>query len=164
MTAHKGASEPPRTTPARGPREPPAPTDLDAFREHLASTVAFTDALRDRRCRRTNHFEARLGETVAVFKPLFSPWNMEVLFLLYMEGPARFNALKRKLGGVSSRVLTDKLRHLEAEGYLARREEGEATLYALLPQGHLIARHLHPLVFYLHNRDRLGDAPAGQAP
>lgn len=159
MRSHKGEGERGRT--GRAPRTPAAPTDLAAFREHFGALLGFTEALRDGRCRRTTHFEANLQETIGAFRPLFAPWNMEVVFLLYVAGPLRFNALKRKLEGVSSRVLTDKLRHLEAEGLLHRdaSEEGAVT-YRLSIRGGVVARHLHPLLFYLHNRELLPDVEA----
>lgn len=138
---------------------PPSPADLDAFRRHHAATVAFTDALREERCRRTGRFDAGVGETVDVLRPLVGPWNLELLFLLYVGGPQRFSALKRTLGGVSSRVLTDKVRHLADEGLLARRSEGRAVTYALTPRGETVARHLHPIVFYLRNADSLRPGP-----
>jgi DNA-binding HxlR family transcriptional regulator len=92
---------------------------------------------------------------VSVFAPLVGPWNLELLFLLYVEGPQRFSALKRTLAGVSSRVLTDKARHLEREGLATRRAEGRAVTYALTERGATVARHLHPIVFYLRNEAAL---------
>lgn len=135
------------------PRQAVAHPQQDAFREHFARTVAFTDALREARCRRTDNFTDRLGETLDAFRPLFSPWCPEIVFSLYIHGPRRFNALKRALGEVSSRVLTDKLRVLEAEGFLQRRAlaDADAHEYALTAHGERVARLLHPLVFYLHN-------------
>lgn len=148
MARLKTEGEPRRT----GRRAPPEDARIAAFREHEARTVAFTDELRELRCRSTDHFDARLTETVDAFRPLFSPWCAEITFFLYMHGPQRFNGLKRGLGGVSSRVLTDKLRHLADEDILAHREDAH---YALTPHGERVARMLHPLVFYLHNRERL---------
>ena len=126
-------------------------TDVAAFREHDRITASFTTALKEGRCRRTTRFTHDLGRTVAVLRPLTGPWNAEILFLLYMRGPTRFLALRRTLGSVSSRVLTDKLRGLVAEGLVARTQVGRAVEYALSPKGETVARHLHPVVFYLHN-------------
>lgn len=126
-------------------------TDLAAFREHDRATEEFTTALREGRCRRTTRFTRELGSTVGVLKPLAGPWNVEILFLLYMHGPTRFLALKRALEGISSRVLTDKLRALVEDGFVARREEARAVTYALSARGQVVARHLHPIVFYLRN-------------
>src|ERR1700745_4374820 len=36
------------------------------------------------------------------------------------SGPTRFGALRRKIGGISSRVLTERLRGLEAKGFIFR--------------------------------------------
>jgi len=159
MLAHKGGSESTRTT-RRPARTPPTDPDVEAWKEHYGTLRAFTEGLKERRCRTTPHFREGLPDTVAAFKPLFAPWNMEVLFLLYMYGPERFNGLKRALGGVSSRVLTDKLRHLEGAGLLTRREDGEAVIYGLSDHGRRVARHLHPLMFYLHNRGDLEQVDA----
>ena len=150
MPGLKVASEPRRTGRHRAP---PEDARLQAFRAHFDATVTFTDELKELRCRRTDHFDIRLGETVDAFRPLFAPWNAEIAFYLYMNGPQRFNALKRGLGGISSRVLTDKLRHLVTEAMLERRDDAS---YHLTPHGERVARLLHPLVFYVHNRAALG--------
>ena len=146
MGSHKQAGERPRTAPDEAA--------LALFREHFERTLAFSDALRDARCRRTDHFGARVAQTVAVFRPLEGAHKAELVFLLSMEGPRRFNALKRALGGVSSRVLTDKLRGLEADGLVERRDGA----YALTARGEAVARLLHPLVFFLHNEPLLAPA------
>lgn len=131
-------------------------TDVGAFREHDRITDAFTTALREGRCRRTTRFSRDVGSTVDVLKPLAGPWNFEILFVLYVHGGMRFLALKRTLAGVSSRVLTDKLRALEAQGFLERRVEGRAVEYSLSRRGATVARHLHPIVFYLRNEAAIG--------
>lgn len=134
------------------PRTPAAPTDQALFRAHLEGLRTYTDALREGRCRRTNHFDERLEETLSVFGPIFAPWNTEILFVLYMRGPLRFNAIKRGLGRISSRVLTDKLQHLQKNVLVRRAPEGRAVRYELSAVGEVVARHLHPLLFFLNNR------------
>lgn len=126
-------------------------TDVAAFRHHDALTLAYTSALKEGRCRKTTRFSHDLASTVAVLRPLVGPWNLEILFLLYMEGPLRFLALKRALGPVSSRVLTDKLRRLAEDGLVERIEAGRAVSYVLSSRGQTVARHLHPVVFFLRN-------------
>ena len=133
------------------PRHAPAASDLALFRAHVANLDRFTSSLADQRCRRTDHFDARLADTVSVFGPLLSRWNMEIVYLLYMGGPLRFNRIKETLAGVSSRVLTDKLRHLESIGVIVRKVGAEHNDYHLTPRGERIARLLHPLLFFLHN-------------
>src|SRR5262245_48269218 len=51
---------------------------------------------------------------------LASPWTMLLLHRLHMEGPKRFGELKRRLGTISTKPLTERLRMLEAEGWVTR--------------------------------------------
>lgn len=46
-------------------------------------------------------------------------WSFLILRELY-HGPQRFSELRRKLGDVSPKSLTDALRHLEAHGVISR--------------------------------------------
>src|SRR5437667_2215090 len=54
---------------------------------------------------------------------LACPWTLLLLHRLHIEGPKRFGELKRRLGGISTKTLTDRLRMLEAEGWLTRHYE-----------------------------------------
>lgn len=63
-------------------------------------------------------------------------WSMMVLAVL--REPRRFNAIKRRLDGVTQRVLTQTLRKLERNGMVTRRVlEGRVlgVEYALTPLG-----------------------------
>ena len=63
-------------------------------------------------------------------------WSMMVLAVL--SEPRRFNAIKRRLDGVTQRVLTQTLRKLERNGMLTRRILDGRVLgveYALTPLG-----------------------------
>src|SRR5262245_20198757 len=51
---------------------------------------------------------------------LASPWTLLLLHRLHMEGPKRFGELKRRLGPISTKTLTERLRMLEAEGWVTR--------------------------------------------
>ena len=48
---------------------------------------------------------------------------MLLLHRLHMEGPKRFGELRRRLGSISTKTLTDRLRMLEAEGWIHRHYE-----------------------------------------
>jgi DNA-binding HxlR family transcriptional regulator len=54
---------------------------------------------------------------------LSSPWTLLLLHRLHMEGPKRFGELKRRLDGISTKTLTERLRMLEREGWLHRHYE-----------------------------------------
>src|ERR1041384_6151732 len=54
---------------------------------------------------------------------LSSPWTLLLLHRLHVEGPKRFGELKRRLGAISTKTLTERLRMLEAEGWVTRHYE-----------------------------------------
>src|SRR6266404_5923123 len=51
---------------------------------------------------------------------LSSPWTLLLLHRLHMGGPTRFGELRRRLGAISTKTLTERLRLLEAEGWVSR--------------------------------------------
>ena len=51
---------------------------------------------------------------------LTRPWTMHILWGLSTNGPTRFGALRRQIEGISSRVLTERLRLLERKGFVYR--------------------------------------------
>jgi len=58
-----------------------------------------------------------------LLKFLASPWTMLLLHRLHVEGPKRFGELKRRLGSISTKTLTERLRALEKEGLVSRHYE-----------------------------------------
>ena len=54
---------------------------------------------------------------------LARPWTMHILWNLSMNGPTRFGALRLQIECISSRVLTERLRTLEAAGFVFRHYE-----------------------------------------
>jgi DNA-binding HxlR family transcriptional regulator len=54
---------------------------------------------------------------------LSSRWTLLLLHRLHMEGPTRFGELRRRLGSISTKTLTERLRFLEAEGLISRHYE-----------------------------------------
>src|SRR5216684_1899859 len=51
---------------------------------------------------------------------LARPWTMHILWVLSTNGPTRFGVLRRQVEGISSRVLTERLRVLEQKGFVLR--------------------------------------------
>ena len=51
---------------------------------------------------------------------LGKPWTMHILWVLSSNGPTRFGSLRRQVDGISSRVLTERLRVLEEKGFIYR--------------------------------------------
>src|SRR5215475_5629953 len=54
---------------------------------------------------------------------LTRPWTMHVLWALSSGGPTRFGALRRQIDGISSRLLSERLRSLEEKGFIYRHYE-----------------------------------------
>jgi DNA-binding HxlR family transcriptional regulator len=54
---------------------------------------------------------------------LSSPWTLLLLHRLHVEGSKRFGELRRRLGAISTKTLTQRLRMLEAEGWVSRHYE-----------------------------------------
>lgn len=47
-------------------------------------------------------------------------WKLQIICALYNDGATRFNALKRKLLGISNAALTNALKELESDGLINR--------------------------------------------
>ncbi|MQA64290.1 MAG: transcriptional regulator [Alphaproteobacteria bacterium] len=56
----------------------------------------------------------------SLLRLLMGPWTTYILWVLRSEGETRFGALKRKVPGISAKVLTDRLRKLEDAGLITR--------------------------------------------
>ena len=85
-----------------------------------------------------------------------SRWGTLVLVEL-QEGTLRFSELRRRVGGVSEKMLAQTLRVLEEDGFVDRRAYAEVpprVEYALTPLGGEIARHLDTLGRWIE--DNLG--------
>lgn len=51
---------------------------------------------------------------------ILGQWTLAILWILNQQGPTRFNKLKRQLGGVTPKVLTQRLRMLEQQQVITR--------------------------------------------
>jgi len=83
-----------------------------------------------------------------VLDRLGDAWTVLVVLRL-ADGPVRFNALKRSIGGISQRMLTVTLRSLERDGLVGRRvvpSTPPQVEYALTAAGHSLAEPIGHLV------------------
>jgi len=74
----------------------------------------------------------------ALLRLITGPWTIHILWVLSESGAQRFGELKRAVPGISTRVLTERLRMLEAAGVLWRRQAQTippAVTYGLTPRG-----------------------------
>ncbi|MBA4791719.1 MAG: helix-turn-helix transcriptional regulator [Rhizobiales bacterium] len=74
-------------------------------------------------------------------------WTV-LLLTVIAEEPVRFNALKRRVGGISQKVLSQTLKSLERDGLVTRTAYATVPVtveYALTPLGMSLAATLAPL-------------------
>ena len=65
------------------------------------------------------------------------PWTLHILWVFISQGPTRFGDLRRSVPGISARVLTVRLRTLEAEGLVYRHRTANnppEVIYGLTPR------------------------------
>lgn len=85
-----------------------------------------------------------------VLSQVTGKWQMLIVFSLE-DGPMRFGALKRSIGDITQRVLTENLRKMERDGYLTRTVDPGppiAVTYELTPLGSELRSHLKPLLIW----------------
>lgn len=85
--------------------------------------------------------EEQVVETIPIVRPVLEQiahrWSILVLTFL-CEEPKRFNALKRRLDGITQKALTETLRRLERNGLIARTVTTTspiAVVYSVTPLG-----------------------------
>ncbi len=72
-------------------------------------------------------FDENNCPVTATMKVLGGKWKPIVINCIYVESPARFGMLKRKLKGITQTMLTAQLRELEEDGIISRK------IYAEIP-------------------------------
>ncbi|WP_133485015.1 winged helix-turn-helix transcriptional regulator [Aliiroseovarius marinus] len=89
-----------------------------------------------------------------VLSQVTGKWQMLIIFALE-DDPLRFGALKREVGDITQRVLTENLRKMERDGYLTRTVDAGppvSVTYALTDLGAELCGHLKPLLFWAAER------------
>jgi DNA-binding HxlR family transcriptional regulator len=83
----------------------------------------------------------------ALFDQIADKWSMMVLAVLD-DGPQRFNAVRRRLEGVTQKALTQCLRRLERNGLVSRQvisSSPVAVQYEITTLGRTLQQPLHEL-------------------
>lgn len=90
-------------------------------------------------------------------------WTVLVVQVLD-QGPMRFNGLKRRIGGVSQKMLAQTLRHLERDGLVSRHVFPTTPVtveYALTPLGKTLVGALTPLIAW--SEGKIGEVETARA-
>lgn len=86
-----------------------------------------------------------------ILKHVTSQWGVLVLIVL-LHGTHRFSQLRKKIGGVSEKMLTQTLQQLERDGFVHRVSYPVVpphTEYSLTPLGEGIAQHVEMLTDWI---------------
>lgn len=81
-------------------------------------------------------------------------WTVLLLTTLD-EGPMRFNALKRRIEGVSQKMLSQTLKQMERDGLVSRSVEATTPVtvtYAVTPLGETLVEALRTVVDWAESR------------
>lgn len=101
-----------------------------------------------------------------ILKHVTSQWGILVLMAL-MEGTHRFSELRRKIGGVSEKMLAQTLQQLEQDGFVSRVSYPVVpphVEYSLTPLGDGIGLHVKALTDWIeHNLPSIIKAQQSQA-
>jgi len=84
------------------------------------------------------------------FSLLSQKWNLEILYALFLKSTIGFSGLKKILG-INSRTLSDKLKSLKQYGYVMRMVEHGPPLrveYSLTTKGKNTVLLALPLLYY----------------
>jgi len=73
-----------------------------------------------------DHLPGSCQAVSGILSRIGDKWSVLVVMML-ADGPKRFNVLKRKIGGISQRMLTLTLRGLERDGLVSR------TMFPTIP-------------------------------
>ena len=85
-------------------------------------------------------------------RTIVSKWSIEILTLLVTQNPLGFVELRKSLKGISSRVLSGKLKMLENAGLIERKVlnlRPPAVRYTLTENGLSLTKLGGPVMFYL---------------
>lgn len=96
----------------------------------------------------TTEAESGLCPVRTILTTVMGKWSSLILLSLE-DGPLRFSAIKRAIGDITQRVLTENLRALERDGYVLRHVAAGPPVevrYELTAKGRELANLFLPLV------------------
>lgn len=98
-----------------------------------------------------------LCDTEGILNLISKKWTICIVSLLgERDHGYRFNELKRRLHGISSKSLSDRLKELEKEGLVYRSVKPSvppAVTYTLTEDGHTLKDSLRPLEKWVNHRE-----------
>ena len=98
--------------------------------------------------------KSRLAESnLEIARTIFGKWSIEIFVILYNLGPVGFEGLRKGLGDITPRVLSQKLRRMETEGLVRRTlidSRPPGVRYSLTQKGVTVAMLGTPVFLFLN--------------
>ena len=155
------APAPQTPSPARPARpEPPAPLD-QRFRKFGDRAGQFVRSIETLTTFGEDLSSLQAQPNLRIARMAFGKWSVEILDVLHPRRRASFGELRRLLDGISSRVLSAKLKLLEENGLVERTivpSRPPRPEYALTDRGQEVTRVGEQVLKFL--RERSARAPA----
>lgn len=98
------------------------------------------------------HLDREIKLSVEALNPFMQKWTIEICFLLRMKEPRRFHELKESLPGIGSRTLSQRLKELEAQGFVERTVFAQVPVrveYRFTPKGARLGDLFLPIIAHL---------------
>jgi len=126
---------------------------FDALVEHLEKWSEETMKMMGSDTRQSHPTAGHLDlKTIRWFRTVFGKWSLEIVGMLVATGRVRFEELRRTLAGISSHVLSQKLKALEEAGFVKRtilESRPPRALYELSERGAALVVLGRPAVLFL---------------
>jgi DNA-binding HxlR family transcriptional regulator len=111
-----------------------------------------------------NKFDSHEFMKINVYlaRTIFSKWSIEILTVLYNLRLAGYSDLKNRVGRITSRILSQKLKHLEKAKLIQRSvidTRPPTVRYSLTEKGFNIARIAEPVFLYAAATEELYRRP-----
>ena len=119
-----------------------------AFSKEISSTIPYSND--------DPSLSAQMN--LQITRVVFSKWAIDILVLLYSLRTLGFEAIRKNLRGISSRVLSEKLKRLEEDGLIRRvvlDTRPVRVLYRLTDVGFTSAKLGEPVILYLRYKKGL---------
>lgn len=122
------------------------------FREFADRSALFSgEVIRDLSGRPPDR-STLLENNLNIARVIFGKWTIEILAILYNLDSAGFQELRRMLGSITSRVLSQKLKMMETQGLVQRMvidSRPVGVRYALTEKGSTVAKLGEPVFLFL---------------
>ena len=119
---------------------------MNETQDSANDAVSFEESSLESALQRGELFSANCPSR-GVFKHVTSLWGVLVLIVL-LDGIHRFSEIRRKVNGISEKMLAQTLQNLEADGFVLRKVYPVVpphVEYRLTPLGEKIANHVKAL-------------------